>query len=49
MQVKEKRTHEATWKRQGEVIRSVQRVRAELCGEIDTIIGTAESSEKVRE
>jgi hypothetical protein len=41
LQVKEKKAHDAVWKRQGELIRSVQKVRAELCNEIDTIIGTA--------
>jgi hypothetical protein len=43
LQVKEQKAHTATWKRQGELIRSVQRVRAELCNEIDGIIGIAES------
>ena len=41
LQVKEKKSHDAVWKRQGELIRSVQKVRAEICHEIDTIIGTA--------
>ena len=41
IQVKEKKAHESVWKRQGELIRSVQKVRAELSNEIDTIIGTA--------
>jgi hypothetical protein len=41
LQVKEKRAHDAVWKKQGELIRSVQKVRAELCNEIDTIIGVA--------
>ena len=41
LQVKEKKSHETTWKRQGELVRAVQKVRAELCHEIDTIIGTA--------
>lgn len=45
LQVKEKKAHEATWKRQGELIRSVQRVRAELCTTIDGIIGTGETRE----
>jgi hypothetical protein len=40
IQVKEKKSHETTWKRQGELLRSVQKVRAELCNEIDTIIET---------
>ena len=46
LQIKEKKAHEATWKRQGELARSVQKVRAELCNEIDTIIGTAQSYEQ---
>jgi hypothetical protein len=46
IQVKEKKAHESTWKRQGELIRSVQRVRAELSNEIESIIGTARSSEQ---
>ncbi len=43
LQVKEKKAHDAVWKRQGELIRSVQKVRADLCNEIDIIIGTADS------
>lgn len=42
LQVKEKKAHDATWKRQGELVRSVQRVRAELTNEIDAIVGTAD-------
>jgi hypothetical protein len=41
LQVKEKKAHDANWKRQGELIRSVQRARAEISGEIDQILGTA--------
>src|SRR5712692_980638 len=37
--VKEKKTHDATWQRRGELIRSVQRVRLELSSEIDQIVG----------
>jgi len=37
--VKEKKTHDATWQRRGELIRSVQRVRLELSSEIDRIVG----------
>ena len=43
MQLKEQKAHNTMWKRQGELIRSVQKVRAELCNEIDMIIGTAEA------
>jgi hypothetical protein len=45
MQVKEKKAHEDVWKRQGEMLRSIQKVGAELCNEIDTIIGTVEAPE----
>ncbi len=34
------------WKRQGELVRSVQRVRAELTTEIDAIVGTADFAER---
>jgi len=43
--VKERRAHEATWKRRGELVRSVQKVRAELGNEIGMIIGTAGPTE----
>lgn len=39
--VKEKRAHEATWKKRGELIRAVQRSRSQLCDEIERIIGMA--------
>ena len=41
LDVKEKTTHDATWKRRGELIRSVQRTHGDLTSEIDRIIGTA--------
>lgn len=37
------KAHDATWKRQGELIRSVQKVRGELTRQIDDIIGTGEA------
>jgi hypothetical protein len=40
LQVKEQKAHTTNWKRQGELIRSVQRVSAEMSSEIDVIIGT---------
>ena len=43
LQVKEKKAHEATWKTQGELIRSIQKVQAEICNEIDSIVGTADT------
>jgi hypothetical protein len=46
LQVKEIKAHEVNWRRQGELYRSVQKVRAELCSEIDRIIGTAEEPEQ---
>jgi hypothetical protein len=42
MQVKEKKSHDLVWKRQGELYRQIQKARAELGNEIDVIIGTAE-------
>ena len=46
LQVKEKKAHEANWKTQGELIRSVQKVQAEIVNEIDSIVGTAEMLEQ---
>jgi hypothetical protein len=46
LQVKEKRAHEANWKAQGELIRSVQKVQAEILNEIESIVGTAETYEQ---
>ena len=44
--MKEKKAHEANWKTQGELIRSVQKVQAEIVNEIDGIVGTAETLEQ---
>lgn len=38
---KEQRAHQATWKRRGELIRTVQKAHGDLTFEIDRIIGTA--------
>jgi hypothetical protein len=38
LQEKEKRSHDANWKRQGILLRSIQKSRADLCNEIDQII-----------
>lgn len=46
LQVKDKKAHETMWKNQGELIRSVQKVQAEICNEIETIVGTAETFEQ---
>jgi hypothetical protein len=39
LEVKEKKAHDATWKRRGQLIRSVQRVHVELTSELDRIVG----------
>ncbi|MCH8242906.1 MAG: DUF2130 domain-containing protein, partial [Planctomycetes bacterium] len=41
LEVKEKKAHDATWKRRGEFIRSVQRTHGDFSAEIERIIGTA--------
>ena len=45
IQVQEKKAHDRVWKRQGELIRSVQRVNAEIGREIDAIVGTGDAEE----
>lgn len=45
IQVQEKKAHDRVWKRQGELIRSVQKVKVEIGREIDAIIGTADDEE----
>jgi len=45
LQQKEMKAHEACWKRQGALLRSIQKVRADLGLEIERIIGTAEVEE----
>lgn len=42
LQVKEKKQHEATWERQGNLVRSIQKASGSLTSAIDRIIGTAE-------
>ncbi len=37
--VSEKKAHDSTWKRRGELIRSVQKIQVELSTEIDRIVG----------
>jgi hypothetical protein len=46
LQVKEKKAHEVMWKKEGELLRSVQKVRAEICNEIETIIGTFDAADR---
>jgi hypothetical protein len=38
LQEKEKRAHDTTWKRQGQLLRSIQKVRGDLGAEIDQIL-----------
>jgi hypothetical protein len=46
LQVKDKKSHDTMWKNQGELIRSMQKVHAEITNEIEMIIGTAEMQER---
>jgi len=39
LDVKEKKTHESTWKQRGELVRSIERAHLDLSSEIDRIIG----------
>jgi hypothetical protein len=48
-QVKERKWHDAAWKKEGELIRSIQKVQAELSNEISCIIGTAADAEVAQE
>jgi len=36
------KAHEAHWKKEGALLKNIQKVKAELTHEIDTIIGTHE-------
>lgn len=42
LQEKEMKAHEAHWKHEGSLLKSIQKVKAELTNEIDGIIGTSE-------
>jgi hypothetical protein len=44
--VKELKSHQATWKKRGELIRTVQRHQAEFSFELDRIVGTAEDEKR---
>ncbi|MGO9267299.1 MAG: DUF2130 domain-containing protein [Candidatus Binataceae bacterium] len=46
LHVKDKKAHDTMWKNQGELIRSMQKVHAEITNEIEMIIGTAEAQER---
>jgi hypothetical protein len=39
-QVKEKRQHDAHWKKNGELVRSIQKAQASITNEVGLIIGT---------
>jgi hypothetical protein len=43
LQEEEIRWHQNNWKHQGTAIRAIQKAKADLTGEIDTILGVAES------
>lgn len=45
MQVKERKAHEDHWKKQGIMLRSIQKLGGDLSREIDTIIGTVDVPE----
>jgi hypothetical protein len=45
LEVKEKKSHDATSKKRGELIRSVQRARADFASEIDRIVGDTKQEE----
>jgi len=40
LDVKEKKAHDTVWKRRGELIRSVQKARGDLCAQIETVLGS---------
>ena len=46
LQVKEKKAHDATWRKQGELYRSIGRVKTEITVQIDAIIGGADPVEE---
>src|SRR6516225_1569870 len=45
LQVKEKKFHDTAWKKEGELIRQIQKTQADLSSEITRIIGTAVDDE----
>jgi hypothetical protein len=46
LDVKEQKAHTMTWKTRGQLVRAVQRARADFISQIDRIIGTAPDSER---
>jgi hypothetical protein len=49
LQEKEIRWHENNWEHQGTAIRAIQKAKADLSGEINAILGVAESEKQKRE
>ena len=49
MQVKEKQTHDVVWKKEGELLRKIQKAQADISNEISCIIGTVDTSKPVLE
>ena len=49
LQEKEIRWHENNWEHQGTAIRAIQKAKADLTGEINAILGVAESETERRE
>jgi len=48
-QVKEKKQHDAAWKKEGELIRGIQKAQGDMSNEISCIIGTAATGESAIE
>lgn len=46
LEVKEKKQHDTTWKRRGELIRTAQRAQGDFSAEIERIIGTSEADDE---
>jgi hypothetical protein len=46
LQVKDQKAHGVMWRRQGELLSSIHKTRADLCNEIEMIIGTAQAPEE---
>jgi hypothetical protein len=49
MQVKEKQAHDAMWKKEGELLKKIQKAQADLSNEISCIIGTVDALEPALE
>jgi hypothetical protein len=45
LEVKEQTAHKNTWTRRGQLLRDVQKIKVDLCSEIDHIIGTAAAAD----